>query len=324
MDFREKVGRGSLTFALLFFAGCGTSPSRLTIMMIPRDTAEEIWVSEHGGAVDAASPHHLQIYWNGPSLDDDVEHQIALVERAVAGRFYGIILSPNNSFALSNSIQRAVSRGIPVVITSSGIPIAPEPGLSFVVNDVARMGDIAAERTDSILNGKGTVAILGLDALSPGAVERSNAFEQSLHRIAPHIEIVTKASASYSFGQAELAAEQMLHAHPNLSAIFALGINDTLGALAAVRSMQPLHPIKIIGCDQTLDLLLLLRRGDVDSLIAEDTRTMGSRAVEEIAAERNGQTVPARTLIEPVLVDRENVDDPAIQKILSERWRPQL
>jgi hypothetical protein len=33
--------------------------------------------------------------------------------------------------------------------------------------------------------------------------------------------------------------------------------------------------------------------------------------------------VPARTLVEPVLVDRDNVDDPAIQQILSVRWRPQ-
>ena len=323
MHLRGALGPGSLSIALLLLTGCHPSPWRSTIAAIPRDTAEEIWVSEHGGAVDAASPRHLHIDWNGPGQDDDVEHQIALVERAVARHYYGIILSPNNTFALSNSIQRAVSSGIPVVITSSGIPIAPEQGLSFVLNDAGKMGEMAAQRANAILNGKGTIAILGLDALSPGTVERSDAFEQTLHRIAPHIEIVAKVSASHSFGQAELAAQQTIQAYPRLSAIFALSINDTLGGLAAVRSIQPAHPIKIIGCDQTLDLLLLLRRGDVDSLIVEDTRTMGFRAVEEIAAERSGQGVPARTLVAPVLVDRENVDDPAIQQVLSVRWRPQ-
>ncbi len=323
MHFRRRLGCGPWLFFLLFLAGCRPSPSLSTIAVIPRDTAEEIWVSEHGGAVDAAYPRHLHIDWNGPGRDDDVERQIALVERAVIRHYYGIILSPNNSFALRDVIQRAVSSGIPVVITSSGIPIGPEHGLSFVLNDASKMGEIAALRANTILNGDGTVAILGLDALSPGTVERSDAFEQSLRRIAPHIQIVAKARAQFSFGQAELAAEQMLHAYPKVSAIFALGINDTLGALAAVRSVQPSHSVRIIGCDQTLDLLLLLRRGDVDSLVIEDTRSMGSRAVEEIAAERSGQAVPARTLIEPVLVDRQNVNDAAIQQILSDRWRPQ-
>jgi ribose transport system substrate-binding protein len=323
MRLRRALLREPFLLALLFLAGCRPSSFRSTIVVIPRDTAEEIWVSEHGGAVDAASKRELHIYWNGPSRDDDVEHQIALVERAVAGHYYGVILSPNNSFALSNAIQRAVSSAIPVVITSSEIPIAPEPDLSFVLNDDKRMGEIAAQRTNAILSGKGTVAILGLDALSPGAVERSNAFEEDLHRVAPHIAIVAKVTGPYSFGQAELAAEQTIHSYPNLSAIFALSFNDTRGALAAVRSVQPARSIKIIGCDQTLDLLLLLRRGEVDSLIVEDTRSMGSRAVEEIAAERNGQPVPPRTLVEPVLVDRDNVDDPVIQQTLSVRWRPQ-
>ena len=309
-------------FALLLLAGC-QSTWKSTIAVIPRDTAEEVWVAEHGGAVDEAFKRHLNIYWNGPSRDDDVERQIALVEGAVTRRYYGIIISPNNSFALSTSIQQAISSGVPVVITSSGIPIAPEPGLSFVLNDATRMGQIAAQRMNTILNGKGTVAILGLDYLSPGTVERSNAFEECLHRIAPRIKIVAKVSEAYGFGQAELAAEQTIRAHPGLSAIFTLDFNDTRGTLAAVGSIRPAHRIRIIGCDQTFYLLFLLRRGDLDALVAEDTRTMGSRAVEEIASERRGQPVPSRVLIEPVLVDRDNVDDPSIQQILSVRWRPQ-
>lgn len=104
-----NFGAYLLTFALVFLTGCRQSASKLTIAVIPRDTAGEIWVSEHGGAVDAAHESRLHIYWNGPSRDDDVEQQIALSERAVARHYYGLILSPNNSFALGNLIQRAVS-----------------------------------------------------------------------------------------------------------------------------------------------------------------------------------------------------------------------
>ncbi len=135
--------------------------------------------------------------------------------------------------------------------------------------------------------------------------------------------MVAKVAAPYNFGQAELAAEQILRAYPGLAGIFSLGNNYTMGAVAAVHSVAPPHPVHIVGCDQLLDSLLLLRRGELDALVVEDTRTMGYRAVEEIAAQRAGHPGPPRVLVEPVLVDRENVNDAAIQQILSVRWRPQ-
>ena len=310
-----------LLAAAMACTACRARPNS-TIAVIPRDTAEEIWVSEHGGASDAAYRQNLDIDWNGPTRDDDVEQQISLSEAAVRSGDYGLILSPNNSFALDTVIQRALAEKIPVVIVGSPIPIAPQRGLSFVLNDSEEMGALAAKRAAEILHGKGQVMVLGIDSLSPGSVERSDAFERALQQEAPGISVVEKVSGSMSFGQAELASEQAIAAHPDLSAIFAVGINETRGAAAAVRSMQSAERIKIIGCDQTLDLLFLLRRGVIDSLVVEDTRTMGNLAVNQIVAERHGQTVPSQRLVQPVLVTRANVNEDRVQQILSLRWRP--
>jgi len=87
-----------LTMALCCTA-CRRSPNH-TIAVIPRDTAEEVWVSEHGGAADAAYKQNLEIDWNGPTRDDDVEQQISLSERAIRSGDYGLVLSPNNSFRI--------------------------------------------------------------------------------------------------------------------------------------------------------------------------------------------------------------------------------
>lgn len=328
-DMRSAMKSKPRVFPLFLLAGvlcgtgCGSGAIRSTIAVIPRDTAEEIWVSEHGGADDAAIERGLRVYWNGPSRDDDVEQQVALSEKAIASHYYGLILSPNNSFALSATIQRAVMQGVPVVILGAPVPIAPEPGLSFVLNDSAKMGQLAAARLREVLGGNGSVAVIGVSALSPGSVERANAFEQALQRNSPGIKVDEKIAGDFSFGEAELAAEQAIRAHPHLNAIVALGLNETRGAAAAAQYADMLKRVKIIGCDQTLDLLFLLRQGVIDSLVVEDTRTMGYLAVKEIAADKNGKPVSASTLVEPVLVTRANVDDPAIQRILSMRWRSQ-
>lgn len=320
-----KIGRESgiaCLLVLLCCLGCRTNTSRSTIAVIPRDSAEEIWVSEHGGAVDAAFRHYLKIYWNGPTRDDEVEQQIALCEKVIAGRYYGLILSPNNSFALNTTIERAVESGIPVVIVGAPIPISARRGLTFVLNDAEEMGTLAAERARTILGGKGRIIILGADALSPGSVERSNAFEKALQREAPGITIEEKLAGSLSFGEAELASEQDIHAFSGRTVIFALGPNETEGAAAAVRNTGTSNRISIIGCDQTLDLLFLLRHRKIDSLLVENTRDMGNLAVKEIIAEKQGKLVSPRTLVDPVLVTRENIDQEAIQRILSLRWRP--
>lgn len=305
---------------LPFLGGC--RPARRVIAVIPRDTAEEIWVSEHGGAADAAAERHLDVYWNGPSRDDDVEQQISLSERAVHSPDIGLILSPNNSFALDTLIQRALSRRIPVVIVGADIPIAPQQGLSFVLNDVNQTGRLIAQRLHAVLGSTGKVALMGADPLSPGRAERAAAIEAALSRVAPGITIEQKLVGPFSFGQAELASEQVIQAHPDLSAIVALGINEARGAVAAVRNTGTSRQIRVIGCDQTLDLLFLLRRGLIDSLVVEDTRTMGYLAVQHILAQRREEPVPGKTLVPPSLVTLQNVDDDSIQRILDSRWRP--
>jgi ribose transport system substrate-binding protein len=88
-----------------------------------------------------------------------------------------------------------------------------------------------------------------------------------------------------------------------------------------VRSSGKSGRIRVIGCDQTLDLLFLLRQGLIDSLVVQDTRTMGYLAIGQIAAQQHGDSVPLKTLVQPSLVTRENVDDDGIQRILDSRWR---
>jgi ribose transport system substrate-binding protein len=146
--------------------------------------------------------------------------------------------------------------------------------------------------------------------------------QRALQRDDPQIQIVDELSASSSFGQAELVTEQAIRSHPGLDAIVALGINETRGAVAAVASSGASGHIRILGCDQTMDLLFLLRDSMIDSLVVQDSRTMGSIAVGNLVAQHEHRSVPENTRVEPRLVTLANVDDPEIQTILSERWRP--
>lgn len=318
---RPLVRRLAGVLALLSIAGCRSSPSHRVVSVIPRQASESMWVAEHVGVNEAAKREGVGIYWNGPTEEGDGEQQVVLAERAIRSGNLGLILSPNNPFALNTVIQRSLEARMSVVILGTPVSLKPEQRLSYVLNDVQETGTLAAHRIRDVLHGKGEVLILGFDSPSSGGSDRSAAFEAVLNRDAPGVRVVDKLKGPFSFGQAELAAEKAILAHPHLSAILSMNTTSTSGAVAAVRTTRSMGRISIIGCDYSLDLLFLMRQGAVDSLVAENMRAMGALAVSSVMAESRGEKVAPYTYVKPVLVTRENIDDDAIQQMLFMDWR---
>jgi ribose transport system substrate-binding protein len=318
--FERSLYAGAI-FALFCCVGCYRFSSNRVISVIPRQASEYMWVTEHVGVNEAAAQHKVSIYWNGPTEEGDVEQQVVLADRAISDRNLGLILSPSNPFALNTVVQRSLVAGMSVVILSNQLSLKPEKRLSFVLNDEEEAGRLAAHRIEGALHGRGKVLIIGIDPLSSGNPDRSSAFEATLSREAPDIQIVDRLKGSFSFGQAELAAEKSIQAHPDLSAILSLNTTSTRGAVAAVGATHSSNHILIVGCDFNLDLLFILRKGILDAIIAQNMRAMGNIAVESIMAERRGLPVPAYTFVKPVLITRENIDNEAIQHMLYTDWR---
>jgi ribose transport system substrate-binding protein len=306
----------------LLCCGCSGGSTHRVISAIPRNTAEAYGVAEHAGLSEAAARNHVSIYWNGPRGGDDSEQQIVLVKRAIERNSMGIVLTPTAPFALDTVIQRALSHGIPVVILGPSISLPPNLNLSFALSDAERAGELAAERIRQIVGDRGEIAIAGIDPMSPGSKDLADNFEASLSRLAPGIHVTSKLVGSFTFGQAELETEKMIEDYPRITAIYAVSVVATRGAVAAVRSSRNEGKIRIVGNDQTLDLLFLLRRGAIDSLVIEDMRGLGMQAVQNIVAARQGRPVQTITYYEPVLLDRENIDNETIQQMLKMDWRP--
>ncbi len=316
--------RGARIAAILTIclcAGCRRFSSNRVISVIPRQASEYMWVTEHVGVNEAAARHKVSVYWNGPTEEGDVEQQVVLADRAISNGNLGLILSPSNPFALNTVIQRSLASGMSVVVLSNPLTLKPEKRLSFVLNDEEKTGQLAARRIASSLNGHGQILIIGIDLLSSGSPDRSSAFEAALNREAPGIQVVDRLKGSFSFGQAELAAEKAIQTHPDLSAILSLNTTSTRGAVAAVRTTHTSDHILIVGCDYNLDLLFLVRQRVIDSIVAQNMRAMGGKAVDFVMAQARGEPVPPYTFIEPVLITKENIDNDAIQYLLYTDWR---
>lgn len=290
------------------------------IAVIPETTAQELWESEHAGAEQAAHRLGFHVYWNAPSREDDLSRQIQIVNNMVARHVAGLILSPDHSVALISSVRRALAEGIPTVVVGSPLGIDPGGKLSYIVNDDQAMGELVAKRLAPKLRAGDTVAILGVNPAMLSLVARATAIQSSLQAAVPGLQIVERHITSFGFDEAEQTTEDVIRHTAHLRAIVALDIIQTRASHFALRENPAEKPVILLGCDQDLDLVRLVRTGAIDAIVAQDTFTMGFDAVEAIARQRNGESVPARRAIAPVLVTRENVDQPAIQKVLDMDW----
>ncbi len=309
-------------FALALFlsapASCRRSPA--VVAFIPRTTGVSLWESERTGAESVASRLNLRVYWNAPTREDDIEAQIALVERVRRGGYAGLVLAPDQALALMTPVQRVLSAGIPTVIVSSPLPLTPGNRLCYVVNDNEEAGRVAAKRIATILHGEGSVALLSIDPDISGIITRLGAFESYLSRYYPKIRTVGKRMGAYNGAEAQQVTAELLNSHPDLDALFSFTAVSTRGAYFALKRAGRIKRVRLIGCEQEGDLLDLVSQGEIDSLLLEDTYQMGRKALECIAALRQGKPVAARVSLRPLLVTRDNINSPEILRALDQGW----
>jgi ribose transport system substrate-binding protein len=317
----KRLAICSLSAGILVLAsGCARS-HRHTVAVIPEITALETSEGEHAGVASAVLGTNWKIYWNAAGRKDDVARQIELVENAIALRDGGLILSPDHPLALNTLVSRAIARGIPTVIVGSHLSIPPNPKLAYILNDDEETGKLAADRAGTILNGRGNVALIGSEPAISATALRTAAFRHRLSENYSAIHILNDLPSSRTIEQGSVGAQQILERYPKLDAIIALDIIATRTSFSALKS-QKNQGVRVIACDQELDLLYYLRKGQIDSVIVENTFEMGYRAMNLIKAGLRGESISGSQLLAPVLVTRENVDQPDVQRMLSMDWRP--
>lgn len=296
------------------------SPRHATIAVIPETTAQELTESEHAGAERAAKALGWNIYWNGPSREDDFPQQIHLVYEAIDRNVAGLVLSPDHAVALISPVRSALARGTPTVIVGTPLGTSPGGNLVFVVNDEVATGQLAAERASFYLKPDDQVAVLGVDPNILGSIERADAFEAVIRQRFPGVRIIERRSVSFSVAEAEESVEQTIRSVPGLRVIVTLSISQTLAAVNALRVSNSKGKIALIGCDQDLDLMLHLRLGDIDSIVAENTQQMGYEAIQIIHQRLLGEHTDSKIVVEPILVTKQNIDSAAVQNVLDMDW----
>jgi ribose transport system substrate-binding protein len=298
--------------AIMLADGCNRQ-GRKRIAVIPKGRAHLFWQSIHAGAIAAARENNVDIVWNGPTSEVDYTGQMQIVDAMINQRVDAICLAPIDRTVMVSVVDRAARQGIPVVIFDSGVDT--DKFVSQVATDNYRAGQMAAERLGKIIGGKGKV---GMIAVQPGAAStmaREQGFEDTVKKEMPGIQIVDKRYGWADFAKSLDVSENMLTAHTDLTALFASNESSTVGAVRALQARST--GVKLVGFDWSPPLADGLKSGLIDSLVVQDPFRMGYESVKAAVEKLKGGTPAKINNLPPLVVTKENLSDPAVDKRLN-------
>src|SRR5213078_3140566 len=140
--------------------GSNTVPrvGKLRFAVIPKSLDLPVFnYAKVGAEREAKKLGNVEVIWRGPENADQLR-QKEILESFITQRVDGIAISCLNGDFLSETINRAVDAGIPVVTWDADAPKSKR--IAFYGVDDKAAGRILGEQAVRLLGGKGTVAII--------------------------------------------------------------------------------------------------------------------------------------------------------------------
>lgn len=179
------------------------------------------------------------------NVKDNTRKQIKDIEWLIEQGVDILIISPNESKALTPVIKKAYSKGIPVILVDR--KIETEDYTAYVGADNYQIGKEVGLYAVGVLNGKGRIVEMRGWKGSTSDAERHNGFVDVLKNY-PDIQIIVEARGNYLKEEAKHQMDKILREYNQIDLVFAMNDPMATGVYEATRKYTGKTPF-IIGID---------------------------------------------------------------------------
>ena len=256
--------------------------------------AAKTWNADH--------PEVELIFAQGTSGTDD-EGEISAIESMITQGVKAIVITPTSP-NVQDALQKAVDGGIKVILVDNDIP-GWDGKTALVATDNLAGGVLAGKFLATQLKAGDTVAILEGVAGAPSLQQRVDGFKTGL---GDGFTIVASLPTDCDQTKGLNAAQDILTANPDVTAIYGACGPPILGAIEAVASAG--KKTQLVGFDAGPDEVTAIVAGTELASVAQFPAKMGSdgaqAALDAITA---GKTVGANIDTGTAMVTKDNAAD---------------
>ncbi len=282
------------TVAAMLAAGAGARPVQANgavklgfITKFPVD----FYFTLVGGAKSWAKTHKgvTVMYAQGKSATDDAG-EIAAIQNMVASGVKGIAITPTSA-AVIPALTKAVKAGIKVVLMDNDLPTWKLKRSVVATNNLVG-GKLAGKWLAGQLKAGDSLGILegvpGVSALD----DRVNGMLAGLGATKDKIKIVSKLETDCDQTKGAQAAQTMLTANPELTAIYSACGPPALGAVQSIKNAGKTGKIVLVGFDGLPDEVAAIKAGTEAASVAQHPSKIGSLGIATLYKAALGKKVP--------------------------------
>ena len=294
-------------------AACGhrqEAPGRPVVALVMKSLANEFFKTMQDGATRHQAEHAGQydLVATGIKDEQDVAHQIELVEQMIARHVNALVLAPADSKALVAAAQRAQQAGIVVVNIDNRFDGAVLAERHLTIPFVGpnnrtgarAVGDAVARR----LKAGDPVAIVEGAPNAFNGIQRRDGFLDAIQ--AAGLRVVASQTGQWETARANQVVAAIVSEHPDVKAVLCANDNMALGAVAALKAAGRANDVLVAGFDNISAVQQLVRDGQIVATADQHGDALAVFGIEyALEMLRHSTTTPADRETPVDLITRE-------------------
>jgi len=292
----------------------GDSSGGIKIAYIVKAKSDEFWTTMEKGAYAYAEVKGVELSFQAPEKETDVEKQVQMIENAITKGFDAIILSAADSKSMIPSIVKANQANIPVILVNDTVDeeaLAAEGGKveTYVGIDQYEAASLAGGyAAENIKDGK----ILYLEGISgvKAHEDRLNGFKDQV----TGFKVVASQTAKCDRNEGFNVMQNVLSANPEVNVVWSINAEMGQGAVQAIEQGGFSGKVQVFDFDATSDDIEAIKKGTLTGTVAQYPNLQAEAAIQACLDVLDGKTLEAHTKTKAELITAENVEEFAANK----------
>jgi ribose transport system substrate-binding protein len=286
---------------------------KLYIPLVSKGFQHQFWQAVKSGADKAAAEFGVEITFEGPDTEAQVDKQMDMLAAALAKKPAALGFAALDSQAATPLLKQAQESGIPVIAFDSGVD--SDIPVTTVTTDNIAAAALAADKMAELIGGAGKVALVVHDQTSRTGIDRRDGFVNQIAAKYPDIEIVDIQYGAGDQLQSTEIAKAILAANPDLKGFFGANEGSAIGVVNAIRETGTKGVI-VIGYDSGAAQKAAVKEGIMAGAITQSPVGMGYETVKAAIAATKGEELPKVIDSGFAWWDATNMDSPEIAAVL--------
>ncbi len=284
------------------------------IPVISKGFQHQFWQAVKQGSEQAAKDYNVDITFEGPATESEVDKQVDMLKAALAKNPAAICLAALDTKAVIPLLQEAKSKNIPVVGFDSGVD-SDIPVATASTDNIAAAA-LAADKMAELIGGSGNVAVLVHDQTSRTGIDRRDGFVNRMKEKYPNIKIVNIDYGAGDHQKSTDIAKAVMQSNPDLKGYFGANEGSMIGVMNAAKELGKEGKIVMIGYDAGKQLLDEVRSGVVAGAITQNPVGIGYKCVEAAVKAVKGEKVDKVIDTGFFWYDKTNMDQDQFKPLL--------